>query len=346
MPPGETREREERHDRLGRPMRDLRISVTDRCSFRCPYCMPAELFGERYEFLPRRELLTFEEIERLARIFASLGVRKLRLTGGEPLLRAQLPRLIERLAAIEGVEDLALTTNGLRLPSLAQALRDAGLQRVTISLDSLDEEVFARMSGGKYSVSQVLEGIEAAERAGLRPIKLNCVVQRGVNDHTLVELVRHFRGRGPIVRFIEFMDVGTLNDWNLARVVSAREILAKLRAEMPLHPVAPSTRGEVARYYALENGGGEIGLISSVTQPFCGDCTRARLTPDGQLVTCLFASAGIDLKGPLRGGASDDVLCEMIAGCWAQRADRYSELRSLQTARQSGDRWEMYRIGG
>jgi cyclic pyranopterin phosphate synthase len=337
-------------DRLARPLRDLRISVTDRCNFRCPYCMPAEVYGERYQFLPRPELLSFEEIERLARLFVELGTRKLRLTGGEPLIRAQLDELIARLARIDGVEDLALTTNGILLAAQATRLADAGLGRVTVSLDSLDPEIFKRMSGGTYDVDAVLRGIEAAERAGLAPIKINCVVHRGVNDHTLVDLARHFKGSGHILRFIEFMDVGTLNGWDPDQVFSAPETLAAIHTELPLEPADPHYRGEVARRYRYTDGSGEIGLIASVSQPFCGDCTRARLSPEGQLVTCLFAAGGRDLKRPLRNGASDDELRDLIGGVWTKRLDRYSEDRAEQIARsgspKSRRKIEMYHIGG
>jgi cyclic pyranopterin phosphate synthase len=337
-------------DAFGRPLRDLRISVTDRCNFRCPYCMPAEVFGERYRFLPRPEVLTFEEVERLARVFVSLGARKIRLTGGEPLVRHELPLLVSRLAALPGVDDLALTTNGFLLAEHAQALRDAGLRRVTVSLDSLDEAVFRRMAGREYSVERVLAGIAAAERVGLAPIKINCVVQRGVNDHTLVDLARHFRGSGHTLRMIEFMDVGTLNRWDLSRVLPAREIVAILEAAFGLEPVEPAYRGEVAQRYRYRDGAGEIGVISSVTQPFCGDCTRARLSPEGRLVTCLFAATGRDLKTPLRSGASDDELRALVAGTWRARGDRYSEERAekLVEARvlEPRSKIEMFRIGG
>jgi cyclic pyranopterin phosphate synthase len=337
-------------DELGRPLRDLRISVTDRCNFRCPYCMPAEFFGESYKFLPKPELLTFEEIERLTRIFVELGAEKLRITGGEPLLRHQLPRLIEQLAAIPGLRDLALTTNGYQLAKQARDLQAAGLKRITVSLDSHDEEIFKRMSGSKFGPQRVLEGIEAADRAGLRPIKINCVVQRGVNDHTLVELARSFRGTGHIVRFIEFMDVGNLNQWDLSQVVSAAEIADRIGADLPIEPVEPNYRGEVAHRYRYVDGSGEIGIIPSVSAPFCGDCTRARLTIDGKLVTCLFATGGSDLRTPLRSGASDTELRKLINGVWSRRTDRYSEERSGLTT--SSDRTtrpskiEMYQLGG
>ena len=337
-------------DRMRRPLRDLRISVTDRCNFRCPYCMPAELYGERYRFLPKSELLTFEEIERLARLFVGLGVRKIRLSGGEPLLRSEIERLVARLAAIDGVKDLALTTNGSLLAGHAPGLAEAGLDRVTVSLDSLDGDVFRAMSGNAGSVDKVLDGIHAAERAGLTPIKINCVVHRGVNDHTLVELAHHFRGTGHIVRFIEFMDVGTLNAWTPEKVLEARGILERIGAELPLEPLEPNYPGEVARRYRYRDGSGEIGIIASVSQPFCGDCTRARLSPEGQLVTCLFAAAGRDLKGALRSGASDEELRDEIAGIWTRRTDRYSEERAALLASSDEPprraRFEMYHLGG
>jgi len=341
-------------DKLGRLLHDLRISVTDRCNFRCPYCMPAEIFGERYEFLPKSQLLSFEEIERLARIFVGLGVSKLRLTGGEPLVRAELPRLVGRLSTIEGVADLTLTTNGYLLPKYAQSLKDAGLRRITVSLDSLDDEVFKRMNGRDYGKQHVLEGIEAADKAGLHPIKINCVVQRFVNDHTVVDLARHFKGTGAIVRFVEFMDVGNLNGWELSQVVTAREIIERIDAEMPVKPAAANYRGEVATRYLYSDGSGEIGIIASVSQPFCGDCTRARLSTDGKLVTCLFAKDGKDLRGPLRSGASDEELRDLIVGVWGRRTDRYSEERSANTelgdsalsTAKSERKIEMFRIGG
>ncbi len=306
--------------------------------------MPAEVFGERYEFLPRSEILSFEEIARVARVVAGLGASKLRITGGEPLLRADLPRLVAMLAALDGVEDLALTTNAYLLPKLAGPLREAGLHRLTISLDSLDPAVFRVLNGVGLTIERVLEGIEAAEKAGFTSLKFNCVVQRGVNEHTLADLARRFRGTGHIVRFIEFMDVGTLNGWELAQVVPAAEILERVGAEFPLEPADPNYTGEVARRYRFLDGSGEIGIIASVTQPFCGDCTRARLSADGQLVTCLFASGGHDLKQPLRSGISDGELRHLIRGVWTRRSDRYSELRTDETAAR--DRIEMYRIGG
>ena len=328
--------------------------MTDRCNFRCPYCMPAEIYGERYQFLPRAEILTFEEISRLARIFVGLGVTKLRLTGGEPLVRADLPALIEMLAGIGGVEDLTLTTNGYLLARIAQKLEAAGLHRITVSLDSLDEEIFKQMNGRNFGTEPVLAGIAAAEAVGLSPIKINCVVQRGVNDHTLVDLARRFKGTGHIVRFIEFMDVGTLNGWELSQVVTGREIVEMIDAEMPLEPAEPTYVGEVANRYRYRDGSGEIGIIASVSEPFCGDCTRARLSTDGRLVTCLFAAGGKDLRGPMRDGASDDDLLDIIQGVWSRRSDRYSEERTEETAaiaaaggnRKRRRKIEMYQIGG
>ena len=334
-------------DRFGRPIRDLRISVTDRCNFRCPYCMPAEIYGEKYEFLPKPELLTFEEIARLARLFVQLGVSKIRLTGGEPLVRTDLHNLVTLLTEIAGIKDLTLTTNGYLLAQNAQALRDAGLQRITVSLDSLDEEVFKAMNGRGYAVKKVLEGIEKAQEVGLSPIKINAVVQRGVNDHTVVELARRFKGTGHIVRFIEYMDVGNLNGWKMDQVVSADEIAEMINVEMPLEPIEANYRGEVAVRYRYKDGTGEIGIIASVTKPFCGDCTRARLSTDGKLYTCLFASHGTDLRGPMRDGMSDNELLDLISGVWSRREDRYSELRTIATSQEDRpQKVEMYQIGG
>ena len=336
-------------DKLNRPVRDLRISVTDRCNFRCTYCMPAEIFGERYEFLPRPEILTFEEIERVARIFAAVGVNKLRITGGEPLVRANLPELIERLSSIEGIEDIALTTNGYFLPKYANELKEAGLKRLTISLDSIDEEIFKKMSGRPQGPANTLEGIKLATELGFSPIKINVVVQRAVNDHTLVDTARYFKGTGAIVRFIEFMDVGTKNGWELSEVVTSKEVIDMIGSEFPLEPVDPNYTGEVASRYRYKDGDGEIGVISSVSEPFCGSCTRARLSTDGKLVTCLFASGGTDLKETLRSGKSDEEIAEMIGGIWTNRSDRYSEQRSKATdlnVEAEGDKVEMYYIGG
>jgi cyclic pyranopterin phosphate synthase len=337
-------------DALGRPLHDLRISVTDRCNFRCPYCMPAEIYGEKYQFLAKPELLSFEEIERLAGIFVELGVEKIRITGGEPLLRHQLPRLIERLAGLEGLRDLTLTSNGQLLGKQARSLRDAGLRRVTVSLDSHDEAVFRRMSGRDTGPAQVLEGIAAAAAVGLAPIKINCVVERGVNEDSIVPLARMFKDSGHIVRFIEFMDVGTLNHWSLDQVVPAREILERVDAVFPLEPAEASYRGEVAQRWRYRDGSGEIGVIASVSAPFCGDCTRARLTIEGKLVTCLFAAGGRDLRTPLREGASDDELRELIVDVWRQRRDRYSDERAAKIGPDghtpARPRIEMYQIGG
>ena len=331
-------------DAFGRRLRDMRISVTDRCNFRCPYCMPAETFGPGFKFLPRKEVLTYEEIARLARIFVSLGTRKLRITGGEPLVCADLPELIEQLAAIPGVDDIALTTNGHLLEKFAEPLARAGLRRVTVSLDSHDPAVFKQMSGGMSAPERVLRGIDAGVAAGLGPIKINCVVQRGVNDHTLVDLAAHFRGTGHIVRFIEYMDVGATNGWRLDDVVPAGEIVERISAVFPLEPLEAAYRGEVARRWRYVDGGGEVGVIASVTQPFCGDCTRARLSAEGKLFTCLFAVRGTDLRALLRGGATDDELAAALGAVWATRADRYSELRSAAT--HDLRRIEMSYIGG
>jgi len=339
-------------DTLGRPIHDLRISVTDRCNFRCTYCMPREVYGRDFAFLPRSELLTFEEITRLARVFVALGVRKVRLTGGEPLLRRDLPTLVGMLAQIPDVADITLTTNGSLLERQAQALADAGLERISVSLDSLDEQVFARMNDVGFPVSSVLDGIAAAERAGLRPIKVNMVVRRGLNEHDVVPMARFFRERGQVLRFIEYMDVGHTNGWRLDDVVPANEIIAAIDADMPLVALPATYPGEVANRWAYRDGSGEVGVIASVTQPFCRDCSRARLTADGQLYTCLFASSGHDLRGPVRAGATDAELSELVSSVWAARTDRYSELRSLATARplpvlvHDPNRVEMSRIGG
>ena len=329
-------------DTLARPLRDLRISVTDRCNFRCVYCMPKEVFGRDYRFLPRRELLTFEEIERAARVFVDLGVHKLRLTGGEPLLRRDLELLIERLASL-GELDVTLTTNGALLAQKAQALARAGLTRITVSLDSLDDEVFRAMNDVDFPVARVLAGIDAAADAGL-PVKVNVVVKRGLNEGSVVDIARRFRETGHAVRFIEFMDVGATNGWRLDYVVPAAEIVAAIGAEFPLEPVEPGYRGEVAQRYRYRDGAGEIGVIASVTQPFCGDCTRARLSADGKLYTCLFAIRGHDLRAILRSGASDEELGAAIRAVWERRTDRYSELRTEETGGLR--KVEMSYIGG
>ena len=329
-------------DTLGRPLRDLRISVTDRCNFRCVYCMPSEVFGRDYRFLPRRELLTFEEIERAARVFVDLGVTKLRLTGGEPLLRRDVEELVARLAAI-GDLDLTLTTNAALLAQKAGALADAGLTRVTVSLDSLDDEVFRVMNDVDFPVARVLAGIDTAAEAGL-PVKVNVVVKRGLNEGSVVDIARRFRGTGHAVRFIEYMDVGATNGWRMDDVVPAAEIVAAIGAEFPLEPVEAAYRGEVAQRYRYRDGAGEIGVIASVTQPFCGDCTRARLSADGKLYTCLFAIRGHDLRAILRSGANDEELDAAIRAVWERRTDRYSELRTEDTS--SLRKVEMSYIGG
>ncbi|MEP6671367.1 MAG: GTP 3',8-cyclase MoaA [Chthoniobacter sp.] len=331
-------------DQLQRPLRDLRISVTDRCNFRCGYCMPKEVFGRGYDFLPKDDVLTFEEIARLARVFAGLGTEKIRLTGGEPLLRRQLHRLVSALATVAGVHDLTLTTNGSRLLEEAKSLRDAGLRRLTVSVDALDDEIFRAMNDVDFPVHRVLRGIEAARAVGFAPIKINMVVKRGVNEDQILPMARHFRGPEFILRFIEFMDVGNTNAWRMEDVVPAAEIISRLTAEIPLEPVAANYPGEVARRYRHRDGGGEIGVISSVTQPFCGDCTRARLSADGRLFTCLFASTGVDLRSPLRAGASDTDLAELVSGVWRARTDRYSEIRSSATVAQP--KAEMSLLGG
>ncbi|MBI3762031.1 MAG: GTP 3',8-cyclase MoaA [Chloroflexi bacterium] len=330
-------------DTLSRPLRDLRISVTDRCNFRCVYCMPKEVFGRDYQFLERDQLLTFEEIERLARLFVPLGVKKIRLTGGEPLVRRDLERLVEMLARIPGL-DLTLTTNGALLAKKARTLKDAGLKRVTVSLDSLDDDVFMAMNDVDFPVERVLEGIEAAASVGLAPVKINMVVKRGVNEGSILPMARRFRRTGHILRFIEYMDVGHTNGWRMDDVVSAREIVSTVDAQMPLEPIEPNYRGEVAGRWRYRDRSGEIGVIASVTQPFCGNCTRARLSAEGLLYTCLFAVRGHDLRRLLRGGASEAELAEAIASIWRGRDDRYSEIRSSETI------WlpkvEMSRIGG
>lgn len=318
-------------DRFSRPLRDLRVSVTDRCNFRCVYCMPREIFGRDYEFLARAELLTFEEIARLARIFVAHGVEKIRLTGGEPLVRHGIERLIEQLSGIEGLQDLTLTTNGALLRKQAQRLKEAGLRRITVSLDSLDDDVFKAMNDVGFPVEAVLDGITAAAEAGLWPIKVNMVVKRGVNDGDVVPMARHFQGTGIILRFIEFMDVGNSNGWRLDDVVPAAEIVCRIDAETPLEPVPPNYPGEVANRFRYRDGSGEIGIIASVTQPFCAGCTRARLSADGSLYTCLFASKGTDFRALLRGGKTDEKIGEFLRSVWRVRDDRYSDLRFSNT---------------
>ena len=330
-------------DTLHRPLRDLRISVTDRCNFRCVYCMPKEIFGADYQFLARAEVLSFEEITRLARLFVAHGVQKIRLTGGEPLVRRDLHKLVAMLAEIPDL-DLTLTTNGALLPQQAQALKDAGLKRVTVSLDSLDEAVFRAMNDVDFPVSKVLEGMEAAEHAGLWPIKVNAVVKRGTNEASILPMARFFREKGYILRFIEYMDVGHTNGWRMDEVVSAKEIVETINAELPLEAADPNYVGEVAERWRYRDGSGEIGVIASVTQPFCGACNRARLSAEGKLYTCLFAVTGFDFRQLIRVGASDADLSAALAKVWRARDDRYSELRSEATVPLP--KVEMSHIGG
>ncbi len=331
-------------DTLNRPLHDLRISVTDRCNFRCTYCMPKEVFGRNYQFLPQGDLLSFEEIERVARAFVGLGVRKLRLTGGEPLMRRELETLIAQLAAIPGAEDIALTTNGSFPLERIQSLKAAGLKRMTVSLDALDDPTFKSMNDVDFPVQAVLDWIEAGAAAGLGPVKVNMVVKRGVNEHSILPMARHFRERGHILRLIEFMDVGHSNGWRMDDVVTARQIFEIINAEMPLEPLEANYHGEVAERYRYADGQGEIGIISSVSQPFCGTCTRARISADGKLYTCLFAINGTDLRGLLRAGASEADLQAAVSAVWQKRADRYSELRSANTS--DLPKVEMSYIGG
>ncbi len=340
-------------DKRRRPLRDLRISITDRCNFRCTYCMPKELFGRDYDFLPREKILRFEEIAKLARIFVSLGVEKVRITGGEPLLRREVEKLIAMLAQIPNL-DMTLTTNGSRLAEKAQALKDAGLQRITVSLDSLDESVFSAMNDVDFPVAQVLAGIDRAAQVGLAPIKINTVIKRGVNDQSILPLARRFQGTGHILRFIEYMDVGHSNGWRMDDVVSSAEIIKTINAQMPIEPVDPNYKGEVANRWRYRDGSGEIGVIASVTQPFCADCHRARISADGHLYTCLFATYGHDLLSLLRSGARneqtdeqiDAQIKEAISGVWQNREDRYSEIRGAETMRASLPRVEMSYLGG
>jgi len=330
-------------DRLGRPLRDLRISVTDRCNFRCVYCMPKEVFGKDFQFLERSALLSFEEITRVARIFRGLGIEKVRLTGGEPLVRRNVERLIAMLAAIPGL-DLTLTTNGSLLRQKAAALREAGLTRVTVSLDSLDDAVFRAMNDVDFPVAKVLDGIDAAAEAGLRPVKVNMVVKRGLNDESIVGMARRFKGSGHILRFIEYMDVGNTNGWRMDDVVPAAEIVERIDRVFPLEPADANYRGEVAQRWRYRDGSGEVGVIASVTQAFCRDCTRARLSAEGKLYTCLFAGQGHDLRALLREGRSDAEIEQAIASVWHARADRYSEIRMQNTPRAR--KIEMSYIGG
>ncbi len=331
-------------DRMHRPLRDLRISVIDRCNYRCPYCMPADVYGDGHEYLPRSHWLTPGEIKRLASIFVQLGASKLRLTGGEPLLRRDILEIVEGLAGLQGVEDLALTTNASRLAVLARDLKSAGLRRVTVSLDSLDDPVFKQMNGNRGDVATVLGGIDAALAAGFDPVKVNVMVQRGINDHTVLDLLEHFRDTGVIVRFIEYMDVGSLNGWQPEQVIPSAELLAKISERWPVEPVSQNYRGEVAQRYQYADGRGEIGFISSVSAPFCGDCHRARISADGTVYTCLFANEGKNLRDPLRAGASDAEMVGLLQSIWRSRGDRYSEIRGKIPAVEA--RVEMYRMGG
>lgn len=331
-------------DTRGRGLRDLRLSVIDRCNFRCPYCMPAEIYGEGHQFLRRAEWLTPGEIRRLAGLFQRLGVNKLRITGGEPLLRKDLDEIVSGLAGLEGIDDIALTTNGSRLAERAAGLKQAGLKRITVSVDSVDPGIFSAMSGGRGELGAVLEGIEAARAAGFDAIKLNVTVLKGQNDEAVLDIVDTFRGTGIIVRFIEFMDVGTMNGWRADQVVASEVLRDRIHAKWPVEPLERNYRGEVAKRYKFVDGQGEIGFISSVTEPFCGDCHRARISANGTLYTCLFANAGVDLRAPLRAGASDADLVALLQNVWRQRSDRYSEIRGK--AIKATDRVEMYRMGG
>jgi len=331
-------------DAFGRRLRDLRVSVTDRCNFRCPYCMPKEIFGRDFQFLAQKQLLTFEEITRLAGIFIAAGVEKLRITGGEPLVRKDIEHLVGMLAPLPGLQDLAMTTNGALLARKAQALKESGLRRITVSLDALDDQVFKAMNDVDFPVEQVLDGIEAAREAGLSPIKLNMVVQRGVNDHCILDMARRFHGSGYVLRFIEYMDVGNSNGWRVEQVVPANEVVRVIDAEMPVEPLDPNYPGEVAERWRYRDGGGEIGVIASVTQPFCGGCTRARLSSEGQLHTCLFGVHGHDLRGLMRGGSSDEEISAAISRVWGRRDDRYSEIRG--GAASIAPKVEMSHIGG
>ena len=332
-------------DQLNRPLHDLRISVTDRCNFRCVYCMPRGVFGKDYKFLSRRELLSFEEIERVARVFVDFGVRKLRITGGEPMIRHQLETLIERLASIPGVEDISMTTNASMLTvKRAQSLRDAGMQRLNVSLDALDDETFKAVNDVDFSVQRVLDGINAADSVGFDSIKVNMVVKKGMNDHSILPMAHYFHGSGQILRFIEFMDVGTTNRWDYASVISAQEIAGMINSELPILPVQPNYQGEVAKRWHYLDGGGELGIISSVTEPFCGNCSRARLSAIGSIYTCLFSGRGHDVRDVLRAGDNNSLLRERVATIWGQRRDRYSETRTSEVVLVP--RVEMSHIGG
>ena len=332
-------------DTLSRPIRDLRISVTDRCNFRCTYCMPKEVFNSDYEFLRRNDLLSFEELTRVSKVFATLGVKKIRLTGGEPLLRKNIPVLIEQLSNIDGIEDISLTTNGVLLTKeMAQRLKDAGLQRITISLDALDDETFKAISDVSFNVDKVLDAIDIAETAGLSPVKINMVVKKGVNEHAILPMAKHFHGSSKILRFIEYMDVGSTNHWQMDDVFSAKEIIEVINTKLPIEPTDANYQGEVASRWKYKDGGGEIGVISSVTQPFCQSCTRARLSAEGKLYTCLFAVQGKDLRHLIREGANDEYIADIVSAVWKKRTDRYSEIRTSETVLLP--KVEMSYIGG
>ena len=335
-------------DTLDRPIRDLRVSVTDRCNFRCIYCMPREIFGRGYKFVPRNDLLKLEEIARITRLFAGHGVRKVRITGGEPMIRRNLERLIEMLRDIDGITDISMTTNASMLTlKRAQSLRAAGLSRINISLDAIDEQTFQRINDVDFPVAKVLEGIDNAHAAGFDAVKVNAVIRRGYNEHSILSLAQHFHGTGTVLRFIEFMDVGTTNKWNLEEVIPAAELVEIIDKEMPIESLQPNYSGEVAKRWRYSDGGGEVGFITSVTQSFCGDCSRARLSAVGKVYTCLFAATGQDLRGMLRAGASDEELSRLIGRIWSQREDRYSELRGqIPVTAETPPRVEMSHIGG
>ena len=333
-------------DKLKRPVRDLRISVTDKCNFRCHYCMPEEIFGHKYEFLSKDRILTFEETTRLVKLFVQLGVHKIRITGGEPLLRQELDVLVKMLSSIPGIDDIALTTNGYFLKEKAEPLRNTGLKRLTISLDTLDPQLFKKMAGGHLELHRVFAGIEKAVELGFSPIKINTVLQRGVNDKEILNLATFAKNNGHIIRFIEYMDVGNLNGWRMDDVVTAQEIIEVISSKWSIEPIDKNYKGEVANRYRYLDGSGEFGIIASVTQPFCGDCTRARLSADGKIYTCLFANTGFDVMTPMREGASENKLFEILQSLWLERRDRYSEERLSSTDTSSERKVEMYQIGG
>ncbi|MBH52518.1 MAG: GTP 3',8-cyclase MoaA [Chloroflexi bacterium] len=333
-------------DTYKRPLRDLRISVTDRCNFRCPYCMPAEIYGYSYKFLNKNQILSFEEIERVAKLFVEIGVNKIRITGGEPLVRADIHNLIHPLSKIDGLNDLTMTTNGYLLPSMARKLKDAGLERITVSLDSLDPETFKEMNGRNFEPETVMLGIDEAIKVGFKPVKINVVVKKGVNENSILPLIRKYKGEDHILRFIEYMDVGTLNEWKKEHVITADEIVKIIQKEFPIEPIGENYIGEVASRYRFKDGNGEIGVISSVSVPFCSTCTRARLSTDGKLYTCLFSNIGHDIKTLLRSDKSDEKLKDFIAKLWGARDDRYSEIRSSLSTPTKKTKVEMYAIGG